>query len=550
MEMPNRVRLWKSRLEQMQSCRATFNAQWDEVAEVVSPDAARFSSEWNTPGEKRNQELYDSTGVHANELLAAGFYSLLTSPSQKWFELTTTVDELNEDRDIEMWLSYVSQRIYAEMARPTTGFITAVHEVYHSLGAFGNGILFVTEAPDLSSLQFISLPLQECYFAESKGNKVDTLYRKYKRSAAQLVNTFGINNVSKRTRDLFEKNNIQDQVEVLHVIEPGRSINNKPFISVYVELQEGHVIAEGGFDEQPFMAPRFYKTSYEVYGRGPGSSALPDLKMLQQIAKTTIRGAQKMVDPPLMVPDQGLIGPVRVIPGGVTYFRSGLSAEDKVVPLQTGGNPGLGEELAESIRARVREMFYIDQLQLNDGPQMTATEVLQRTEERMRLLGPVTGRAQAELLGPCIIRVYGLLSRAGILPPPPQEFIDAGAKIKIVYQSPMYKAQEQTEANGLLRVTQLLSPFMSIDPTVMDVFNAEEIARAVGRMYSIRPSFYRPEEEVQMIREQRAQAQQQQQMTEMLNQGGSGIKDLAQGMEAMGKVNPAGGEDVMGGSPF
>lgn len=526
------VELWKQKFNQMASDRATFNAQWDEVAKVVCPDAARFSSEFNTPGERRNQELYDSTGVHANELLASGFYSLLTSPSQRWFELLTNDDDVNADREVELWLREVSNRMYAEMSRPTTGFITAVHEVYHSLGAFGNGILFVTESDDLKSLRFVSLPLQECYFAESAGTRVDTLYRKYKRTAAQLVKTFGINAVSDHTRELYEKNNNQEKIDVLHIIEPKQ--DSREYQSCYIEYELGHILSKGRFEECPFMCPRFYKTSYEVYGRGPGSSALPDLKMLQQIAKTTIKGAQKIVDPPLMIPDQGFIGDIRTMPGGISYFRSGLSSEDRIIPLQTGGNPGLGVDLSQDIRARVREMFYIDQLQLNNGPQMTATEVIQRTEERMRLLGPVTGRAQAELLGPCVIRTFGLLSRAGRLPNPPEIMMDPSVKLRVVYQSPMMKAQEQTEANGLLRVTQLVAPFMSIDPSVMDVFNPEAIARGVGHMYSLNPNFFRSEEEVQAIRQQRAEQQQQQQMVEMLNQGGAGIKDLAQGMEAMG----------------
>lgn len=532
--MDKRIQLYKQKLEHLKADRSIFNAQWDDVAKVVSPDAAKFSSDHNTPGKRNNQELYDATGVHANELLAAGFYSLLTSPSQRWFELHTNINELENDLEVNTWLRDVSDTMYAEMSRPQTGFITAIHEAYYSLGAFGNCILFVSELPSLGSLQFLSLPLQECYFAESTGNNVDTLYRSYSRTVAQLVNTFGVENVSEKTRKLYEQNRTDDKIDILHVIEPVRSRNGKPYSSVYIEVPNDHILSEGGFEEQPFMAARFYKTPYEVYGRGPGSSALPDLNMLQQIAKTTIRGAQKVVDPPLLVPDQGFIGNIRVTPGGISYFRSGLSAEDRVVPLQTGGNPGLGEDLAQSIRNRVREMFYVDQLQLNDGPQMTATEVLQRTEERMRLLGPVTGRAQAELLGPCIERVFGLLLRAGRLPQPPEAVLDPNVKLRVVYQSTMAKAQEQTEANGLLRVTQLISPFLSVDPTILDVFDSEAIARGLGRMYSINPNYFRSEDEVAALREQRQQAQEQQQMLEAMQTGGSGLKDMAQGMAALG----------------
>lgn len=526
------VKVYKSKFEQMQADRSTFGQQWDEVADVVLPSSASFISDFHTPGEKKGQNLYDSTGVHANELLAAGFYSLLTSPSQKWFEIVTNSHELNYNREVELWLSEVSHRMYAEMQRPTTGFQSALQEVYTSLGAFGNGILFVTEDSKLETLQFVSLPLQECYFAEAPNGSIDTLYRYYKRTALQLVNMFGINKVSDAVAKAYERNDLSQKFDVLHVIEP----NGKAYESIYIEMDKERVLSKKRFEECPFMVCRFYKTSYEVYGRGPGSSALADLKMLQQIAKTTIRGAQKIVDPPLLVPDQGYVGNIHVVPGGVTYFRSGLSNDDRITPLQTGGSPGLGEDLAEGIRNRVREMFYVDQLQLNNGPQMTATEVLQRSEEKMRLLGPVTGRAQAELLGPLIKRVFGLLRRAGRLPDPPEALYEPGVKLKIIYQSPLMKSQDQTEANGLLRVAQLMGPFMSLDPTVMDVFNPEAIARGLGKMYSIRPEFFRSEEEVAAVKQQRQEMQQQQQMAQLMQTGGSGLKDMAQGMQALGDM--------------
>lgn len=536
MEVPKRVLEWRNTFAQMQADRSVFNSHWDEIAKVVAPDSARFTSDYNTAGEKHRSELYDSIGQACNERLAAGFYSMLTSPTQKWFELSTNDNELDNDYEVQVWLHDVSSRMFIEMSRPQCGFVTAIQEVYHSLGAFGNGIMFVTESPNLSLLQFSSLPLQECYFGESSGNNVDTLYRAYRRTASQLVNTFGKDKLSERVQKLFEGGNISEKVEILHVIEPVRATNGKPFRSAYVEMQNNHIISEGSYDECPFAIGRFYKTSYETYGRGPGSTALADLNTLQQVSKTVLKGAQKMVDPPLMVPDQGFIGTIRVAPGAISYFRQGLSAEDRVQPLLTQGAPALGEDIAQGIRNRVREIFFNDQLQMTDSVQMTATEVLQRAEDRMRLLGPVVGRTQAELLGPMLERVFGLLMRAGRLPNPPQILLEPSVKLRITYQSLMFKALEQTEANGLLRVAQLISPFMAADPTVMDVFNTEQIARQLGRVYSLNPAFFRSEREVASVRQQRQQQQAMQQQIEMAAQGGAALKDTAQGMAALGSM--------------
>lgn len=531
--MDKDVKRYQRALEQLKADRATFNSQWDEVSKVVVPYAASFTSEHDNPGEKKGQDLYDATGVHCNELLSAGFYSLLTNPAQKWFNLATTNPDVNMDRDVDLWLAEVSRIMYFEMHKPTSGFTTSLHEAYLSLCAYGNAIMFVTESPDLKTLQFSALPLQECYYTEAANGSVRSLFRSYKRTVLQLYDMFPYDSLSKPVRHFIDKEQWDEKVEVLHVIEPDQE-RAGAYRSLYIDASYAHIMSEGRFNDRPFMVARFYKTSYEVYGRGPGSSALPDLKMLQQVVKTTIRGAQKMVDPPIMVPDKGFIGTIRTVPGGVSYFRQGLSNDDKIMPLVTGGKPDLGEELANSIRGRIREIFYVDQLQLSTGPQMTATEVLQRSEEKMRLLGPVTGRAQAELLGPCIERVFSLLMHAGRLPAPPDILLDPRVKLKVTYQSTLFKSQEQTEANSVLRITQLMAPFMSLDPSVMDVFDPETIARALGNMYALNPNFYRSEEEVRAIRQQRAQAQQQAQMTEALKSGGSGLKDMAQGMAALG----------------
>ena len=541
--MDKRVDTYKERLEQLQSARSSFNAQWDEVSKVVRPAAASFCSPFNTTGKKQDGMLMDGVGQHSNELLAAGFYSLLTNPSTQWFDLATSDPALNSQRAVQIWLREVARIMFFEIQRPQTGFTTSLHELYLDHGAYGNGVMFITESPDLSSLAFMALPLQESYFIENDRGQVVSLYRHYTRTVAQLVERFGMEGVHEAVAQAFANNRRNETVQVLHVIEPNasrgltdRSIH-KEYSSLYMDLTNGHFMHQSGFDEKPFMAVRFYKSTNEIYGRGPGSSALADLKMLQEILKTTLRGAQKVVDPPLMAPDQGYLSNIRVNPGGVTYFRRGLSQDDRLQPLITGGRPELGEQLAAGIRQRVQEIFYVDQLQLNQGPQMTATEVLQRTEEKMRLMGPVVGRAQTELLGPCIQRVFGLLSRAGRLPSPPQELIESGAKLQIVYTSPFAKSQDQTEANGLLRVQQMITPFVSVDPTVMDVFDTEAIARGLGEMYAINPKYFRTQEDVQALRQQRANAQQQQEMMqqlEMLKTGSEGVAALAKGSAMVG----------------
>lgn len=518
--------------------RGVFNALWDEVSSVVRPEAASFTGTANNPGQKTGQKLYDAVGVHSCQLLAAGFYSLLTNPQTPWFELTTTNPVLRDRRDVQIWLKQVTKIMLTEIQRPQTGFQTAQHEFYLDFCGYGNGTMFVTMHPDRSTLLFNALPLQECYYVEGPDGRVAALYRIYTRTVQQLWDRFGYDNLAKEVKDMLDNGQYDSKVNVVHVVEPNRYANKSyaakhlPYASVYLDLDHKHIMSESGFEEQPFMAARFQKTSYEVYGRGPGAHALCDLKSLQEVMKTTLRGAQKAVDPPLIVPDKAFLTPLRTMPGGISYYRPD-NPNDKVTPLVSGAQPQWGFETAEGIRNRVRQMFFVDQLQLNEGPQMTATEVLQRTEEKMRLMGPILGRAMTELLSPCLERVFHLLMRAGHFPEPPSIFFEEPRNLRIVYTSPIAKAQDQTEANSWLRVAQLVSPLMSVDPSVMDVFDGEFIARNLGNMYSLDPRSYRSEEEVSAIRQARMQSQQQEQTMQMLQAGSGAFNSFTGGMKNM-----------------
>ena len=160
-------------------------------------------------------------------------------------------------------------------------------------------------------------------------------------------------------------------------------------------------------------------------------SALPEVKTINVMTETMIMGAQKVIDPPVQLPDDGFILPIEVVPGGINYYRSGTS--DRIEPLFNDTRIDFGFQALEDRRKRIREAYYVDQLQLQQGPQMTATEVLQRTEEKMRLLGPMLGRQQAELLRPLIDRVFEIMLRRGKIDAKEFPAVIKGKKITAVF---------------------------------------------------------------------------------------------------------------------
>lgn len=241
-------------------------------------------------------------------------------------------------------------------------------------------------------------------------------------------------------------------------------------------------------------------------------NCLADTKMLNKMSEITLRAAQKQLDPPLMIPDDGFFSPIRTTPGSLNYYRSGT--RDRLEPLQIGANNSLGLNMEEQRRQAIRQAFYVDQLVLDQGPNMTATEVLSRQETRMRVLGPVMGRLQSELLQPMIDRVFAIMMRQGAFPEPPEELRGADYDIELV--SPLAKAQKQMELQNTLRGVEVLTQVGQIAP-VMDYLDGDKMVDYLIDVMGLPAQVVRSEEEVAILRRQQAQqaAQQQEQLAQL-----------------------------------
>jgi hypothetical protein len=251
--------------------------------------------------------------------------------------------------------------------------------------------------------------------------------------------------------------------------------------------------------------------------------SLPDIKMLNAMRKVQIRGAQKVVDPPLMIPDHGFALPLDTRPGGSIYFRSGT--QDRIEPLVTNARPDLAEDVMENTRQRIRSAFFIDQLQLVQGAQMTATEVMQRTEENLRLMGPILGRLNDELLRPIIDRLFGIMLRNNKFAPIPDSL--RGKNLKIEYVSQIAKAQRSSEADTLLRVIQTTAPLIEASPDIMDNFDGDAVLRHNAKIFGLPEEMLRDPADVGQVRKQRQEDAQDAQEAALQNQEADTTQKLA-----------------------
>jgi len=498
-----------ARYETLREQRKNWESHWQQLADYLAPRKADITKK-RTDGDKRTELIYDGTAIHASELLTASLHGMMTSASSPWFELKFSEEELNQTDEAKEWLESAQSVMYDAFER--SNFQEQIHELYSDLVVFGTGVMFIESNND-DGLRFQTRHIAECYLSEDQHGRVDTVIRKYKMVGRDVRKMFGEN----LSKDMFDRiaDDPYQTVELLHFVmprddfDPSMSDNlNMPFLSCYIDHQNEHLISEGGFREFPYVAPRFLKASYEIgYGRSPGMTSLPDVKMLQEMAKTTIEASQKAINPPMLVPDDGFVMPVRVTPGGLNFYRSGT--RDRIEPLITAQATPLGLDIENQRREAIRQAFYVDQLLLRESPNMTATEVISRNEEKMRLLGPVLGRLQRELLQPLIQRSFNLLKEQKVFAPAP-EFLRENA-IGIEYVSPMAKAQRQGQIDSTMRMFEILTPLAQLDPNIFDFVDMDGLVKFVAKTVGTPAAVLRGEAEVLQLREQRSVVQQQQQ---------------------------------------
>ena len=420
-----------------------------------------------------------------------------------------------------------------------TNFNTEVHELYLDLCSIGTGCLFVEEGNkgyNIDSIHFKTMHISEFYIGENVSGYIDCLYRRYKLTARQAVQEFGKDNLGEKVLEAAKMKPDQ-KFDFIHAVEPtedyergtGEKRKTKlPFHSCHVCEEDQMVVRDGGYNEFPYLVPRWAKATGEVFGRSPSYNALPDIKTLNKAVEIGLKAWAKAIDPPLLVTDDGVIGRVRMTPAGITVIRN----DGAVKPLQIGSNWQITDMKENQLRTAIRQAYYSDQLQLQEGPQMTATEVQVRYELMQRLLGPTLGRFQSEFLNPLIERVFGIMFRAGALMTAPDIIRDT--TIDVEYVGPLARSQRMEEAVAVERLYQLAMQLGQADPSVMDILNNDEAVRMRAELLGVPKSVLRGREEVDELRQARMEAQMmqqqmmmQQQQAEIAAKQSAALKDAA-----------------------
>lgn len=511
-----------------------WQASYMDLRDYIEPTRGGFDGDQDARGQGINhQKVLDGYASMANEILASGLMSGMTSPTRPWFKLILDEDFFNEDPLVREWLDDTEKRIRTVLSQ--SNIYQTLYSAYREIGAFGTSCFMVLEdAEDV--VRGYSFTVGEYYIGTDNRGRVNRLGREYYMTVDQLVLEFGIDNVSGSTRQDYNSNNRQSSKKIRHLIDendnkiPGFDL---PFRSAYWEVgNETGFLAKRGFNRFPILAPRWETvTTSQVYGKGPGWKAIGDVKQLQKSTDDKLKLQEKLHNPPVTM-DSDIEGFASLVPGGVT--RSSFNVPDAGIKPTYQVPDALNSfiEMNAHLKENIDKFFFVNLflMLINvDTKNMTATEVAERQQEKIMMMGPILHRLQEELLDPLIDIIFGVMLENGMLQPPPE--VLQGQELRVKYISVLAQAQEALGVNQIKSLMDTVLTLSQARPDILDNFDFDELARQLNEMENAPAKILMDDNDVAEIREQRAQAQQMQQMAEVAKSGGAGVKDLVEANE-------------------
>jgi hypothetical protein len=545
-----------------QSDRGGWDDHYERLAEIMLPRRVGFTST-PVPGARRTDKILDSTPVQARRSLSTAVDGLLKPKTVRWMFVKPDDEDLIDDPEVKEWLDFVQGRMFKRIYDTNARFAQATGEVDDDLVTFGTGALSID--PGQTSLEFASHHLKDVYLQVDGRGRVVAVFIMHVWTAQQAKDFFtakGVEHagvtVEKALGEEYEQNN---KIEFVHVIMPNQFViaenfnpKNLPFASLWIEVNEKELIHQGGMHEFPMATPRWDTASGETYGRSPAMVALPDANTLQAQTRTLLKAGQFAVLPPIFAPSQSIIGQAKLKSAGITYYdlqaTVGQGSRQPIFSLDMGSNMPIGREMQNDTRELIWAAFFKNVLNLPvNGPQMTATEVLERKEEFVRVIGPVFGRLESEYLAPIVERVFGIMFRnnefgltdRNIVGPGGEELRSIpealqGKQINFEFRSPVERVRKQVEAAAALKTVQELAGVAEAtqNPSGLDHIDHDKLAELLDEANA--SGILLDKRAVDKMRKDRAEQQQEAQAADAER----AIAAAQQAGQAAGAFNEAG----------
>lgn len=565
--------------------KSPWNIHYQQLALSFLTRKASFTTTIQ-PGDFLQKDLFDNTGQFMAQTMASAFLSMMWPDCSRSMRVKP-VAELEGSAGVEEYFRFVNTQMQRYMDAPRAGLALALMEHFLDQAVFGTSGVGAFDGPDMSTpVVYEAWSTKNICVVENAQGFIDQIFMLKEFTVRQAVQEYGETNVSPRVLEAFKAGKLNDKIEVLIVISPrdekdkyaadGKTrldgVLGMACQAVHIDKSNKVLMRESGYHELPVFIVRFYKTIGEAYGRSPGMVALPDTVSLNALKEAIIIAAEKQLDPPLALLDDGRLGggTIDTSAGALNVFNpSGRVVSDKpIMPLYTVGEMESAEKLVEKFTQSITQAFYVDRLlDLNNTVQMTAYETSVRNRMRGEALGSLFARQELELFTPLIERSFNILYRKGLLgefgdpslagkirnawnkilgkkvqaiPADVQAAIDAGLDVfEIEYISPAKRFMQSEKLQGLLTLSDFAVQNGQVIPGLLDNVSGDELIRSVEK-YSGSPKVLRTADEVQKIRADAAAQQRKMEEIEAAKGLSEVARNAGQAKQAMAQAKGMG----------
>lgn len=497
--------------------RKPYESVWTEVTDMFYSKRRYYVPE-NKDASRKPDHRYSTRAKRASNIACRGFQGYTADRRADWLQLQFEDQALMGMYGVQDWLESCQRILLAHFSR--SGFYEALAEMIPDGHNLGTGSIYSEENVSASRIVYRCRHPRATWFAENSFQEVDIAVDEEYLSYRAMLERFGEKLLHPSWVE-YAKRRPYDNNTILHITMPmdarylqfssGPKSAKMPFVSVWFDPHNQHIIDVGGYWEFPYFVWRYDKADSEVYGYGPGFDVIDDAYLANQMSRSRIALGNLIADPPLLV-DEALEGSDYIVPG---YHIYKTKSEQNIEPVPFGANYPITTDNEDRIEAAIDAHFNVpiyQMLQSMEARNKTATEVIEMAGERVAVLGPTVGRYELDVLQPAVRRSFNLLRRAGAMPQPPRAVMDAikdGNVLKIEFVGRLSQIQKRYyKSDGVNQVFGYLGPLAQLSPESLDNIDFDALTREYLENAGAPASVIREKDDVDKLRMARLQQQQ------------------------------------------
>lgn len=531
------------------SARAPLLSLWQDIAETFYVERADFTG-GRSAGSEFAGHLMTGEPLRARQELANAISGMLRPPGRDWFQLTLKRGEDQaRPQFVQGWLEEAGRRMRAAMYDRPAQFQRAAKQADNDYVTFGNAVISVDLNWRDTALLYRSWHLRDVVWREDFTGRIDEVHRRWKLSVHDLMTLFPEGYAPELAHIRADEQRSRE-IECRHIVLPAERFGDprftSGFVSIYVDVEHGHVMETTGRRTLGYVIPRWQLVSGSAYGYSPTAIAsISDARMLQDMTRTILEAGEKAVDPPMIATQEAVRSDMALYAGGVTYvdaaYDERLGQALRPITQNTSGLP-FGTQMQQELRNQIAVAWMLNKLNLpSPASGMTAYEVGQRVQEYIRQALPLFEPIEAEYNGALCEETFATLERAGAFGLPedrPPELAEQELTFK--FQNPFTAAGEGEALNHYQTVAALLAQQQGLDPDALVEVDPREMFRDAIRAAGAPASWLKDRADADAARQAAGQSRQMMAGLQQLQMGGQAAEAVGKGVVAVEEGAPGG----------